>query len=286
MSVYYYDDSLLYKFKNVFSNTVLSPTDRAFERASMLPHNNGNVSFPLISIDRENYSINMSFFNEFAKRRGERARYLNEGKSLQMERSIPLRIDYQIDLWAKDRRTLDKLMEEILFWITDTPQVEVISPIVKLIETPEKLSTGVYLYELDDEEGHDKKYYSYHKHLNVVTHKDNYAIRPEPPNCLKVSQSEWDDAIDYIKEEEIDLSGYNEITWEDMVEIIETLEIPTHKYTLVIDQDLQDNSDIMSFDDLGRIYRMTFPFYIENARLTQHDEVPTVLEIETEISLL
>ena len=301
MSIYYYDDSLLYKFKEVFKNTVKAPTDRAFQRASQLPFNKGNVSFPLISIDRENYNIQMSNFDFGSRHRGRQSRLKSKGKKTVMQKRIPMRIDYQIDMWGKSQRAVDTLVEEVLFWITDEPNVEVIAPIVDVEQTPEDLTSDIYY--LDDEfvesvdfddtdysfsaEFEDYIVFSYHKYLNIIIHEDKIAYRDEVPGCIGVDQDEWDDAIEYVENNMIDdLDSYEEVDWGELVDLFEGEKIPTYQHTIVIDQDLQDNSDIVSFEELGRIYRITFPFYLDHVNLVQHHEEYTVLEVPIQFKQL
>lgn len=296
MSVFYYDDALLYKFREVFSNTVLSPTDRAFQRSSELPPNKGEVNFPLISIYRENYTIQMQDFNWHGRHRGQMVKYDNYARKVKMEKNIPLRIDYQIDIWGKEQRKTDKLLEEILFWITDFPNVEIIAPVMEIHPTPDDLSSDIYYLHdqlpsedtqyLEDEseyEGQFKDYsaYSYYKYLNVITIEDEIAYRDDVPECIGVEEEEWQNCIDYIKEEIIDTNNYQEVVdWEELSEELGHEKVPLYRFTIVIDQDLQDNSDILSFEEIGRIYRLTFPFYVTKARLMQTEKLYTVLTVE------
>lgn len=294
MSVYYYDDALLYKFKEVFENTVFSPTDRAFQRAAEVPPKRGEISFPLISIYRESYAIQMQNFNWHARHRGQMVQYDNYARQVKMEKMIPVRINYQVDIWGKEQRKTDKLLEEILFWITDFPNVEIIAPIMEIHSTPEDLSADIYYLhdQLPDEnteyitndteyeeQFRDYSVYSYYKFLNVIIIEDKIAYRTDLPDCIKVSEEEWQDCIDYIKEEIIDTNLYQEVSWEELVEDLGHDKVPLYQTTIVIDQDLQDNSDILSFEEIGRVYRLTFPFYITKARLMQQQKVFTVLDI-------
>jgi len=301
LSVYHYDDGLLYKFKSAFKNTVLSPTDRAFQRCAEIPPKKGEVTFPLLSIYRENYTLQMAQFDMHSRMRGRKVKYENYAREVTMEKMIPLRIDYQLDLWSKNQRNVDKLLEEILFWVTNDPAVEVIAPIVKSEDTPDHLTS--YIYYLTDkiaeedvdylednieyeEQFEDYSVYSYYKFLNIITINDKIAYRWDVPDCIGVEEDEWVDSVEFVRDNMIDdLGNYNEIDWEDAVGVFNTEKIPTYRKTIVIDQDLQDNSDIMSFEDLGRIYRLTFPFYIDNARLIQHKDVKTVLDVDWEIIL-
>lgn len=189
MSVTLYDDALLEKFREIFDNVVFSPPDRAFKRKSEI--NQGKVEFPLISLYRENYTISFENFNFRQLRRGQEIQYMNDDKSIvQMVESLPLRIDYQLDVWAEDRKLVDKMVCELLFFMLTHRTVNITVP------------------------GTDKEF--------------------------------------------------------------------TFDFQL---EDISDNSDIMSFEERGRVYRVTIPFYFDNAHIFMLDNLDTVLDIDISVEI-
>lgn len=192
MSVLEYDKALKSKIQNVFDNVVLAEPDMAFKRSAELPENEGKVKLPLLSLYRENYTILLESVNQRAFRRGKKVAYPNEDSddysTVQMMESLPVRIDYQLDLWADRRDTVDNLAAEVLFWLLGNPKIEI----------------------------------------------------PVPETDRTMEFSFW---------------------FEDM----------------------QDNSDIMSFEEKGRLYRITIPLYFDEARILRTDEIKTALDVEYEL---
>lgn len=196
MSVTLYDNALLDKFTNpetgVFENTVLSPPDEAFMRCAELPANGGQVKLPLISIYREGYTINLENWNYRRFRIGQKQSYPdpNTKTEVTMVRTLPIKIEYQIDVWATSKTQVDAIVRELVFWLLDSPYVK--------IEVP------------------------------------NSDYRPEV--SFKI-------------------------------------------------EDIVDNSEIMSFEERGRFYRMTIPIVFEEAHLFCFNNLKTVLEVPVELSI-
>ena len=182
MSVELYDDALLEKIRGVYSNTVFASTERAFQACAEL--NNGKVKLPLLSLSNFHYTISLPMLNTAAFRRGRSTEYTDESKSeVRKQRTISLDINYQLDVWADRKKTVDSIVRELLFWFLENPQI--------IIENP--------------------------------------------------------DGRDF-------------------------------QFSLIFDQDVENNSDVMSFEQLGRIYRMTIPMRLDNAVLISMGSLKTVFE--------
>lgn len=191
MSVTLYDNALLEKIKPVFNNVVISPPDMAFQRSAEL--NKGDVKVPLLSIYRENYTLNRDNFNMMRTRRGRKTEYVNSEKSgVRMVKSLPIRIDYVLDVWAKEREVVDKMVAELLFWLVENPMITITIP-----------------------------------------------------NTTDMTQD----------------------------------------FKLTI-EDMTDNSDVMSFEERGRIYRVSIPFYIDQAQLYATEDLKTAKTLDIELDVM
>ena len=197
MSIPLYDDAVLDKLKGVFSNVVFSAPDKAFKRSAERKGLKGSaddvdVDLPLISVYRENYTVDMDRNNPRFRRRGRKIRNSDDDSRAVMAEALPVRIDYQLDVWGKRRRELDVLVGELLFWMLDNPKVS----------------------------------------LNLGGEFEDYS--------------------------------------------------PEFNWKL---EDVTDNSDIMSFSDRGKYYRVTIPFYFDEAMIFRYDKLKTVMDVDIELSL-
>jgi len=197
MSIYLYDESIMYMFRDVFDNCVFAPTDEAFRKSAQRRSDEddeptGEVKLPLISIWRENVSATPDQ-NWRQLRSG--IRYGHEYDEVEETddkenyiflHALKMRIDYQIDIWATSRRLTDDLFTELVFWLMQSPKVQI----------------------------------------------------------SKVMPDDYED----------DFNFYLQL------------------------EDFTDNSDITSFRQEGRIYRITITSFIEDARIIKSTSKPTVLE--------
>lgn len=195
MSIPLYDDAVIEKFESVFENVVFSEPDRAFNRSAEKRGVQGEdveVKLPLISIYRENYTIDLERNNLRWRKRGRKVGLNDEETKAEMAESLPVRIDYQLDVWAKGRREVDFLTVELLFWMLDNPEIQ-----------------------------------------------------------LDLSE-DFDDFSPYFN-------------WKL--------------------EDVTDNSDIMSFEDRGKYYRVTIPFYFDEAMVFRPDRLKVVNNVEVDLEL-
>ena len=115
MSIKSYDDAIINRFREVFNDNMIYilPVENAIRFTGQLKKD--NVRFPMISTTRLGYSIvnsnvnhNAKMIGSFAKRNG-----LNDNLFAQ---SIPIRIEYQLDVFSVDRQTCDEIVRELIFF--------------------------------------------------------------------------------------------------------------------------------------------------------------------------
>jgi len=194
MSVNLYDEAVLNKFKGIFYNTVYAQTDMAFQASAELDKNQGKMRLPLFSIYCMNYTISLDWLNWGRTRVGRRSRFTDTENYTEMEReqTVPMRLEYQLDVWASTRSDLNDIVRELLFWIVQNPT--------------------------------------------------------------------------FVVENPLNGEKYN--------------------FNLYISSDLQDNSDVMTHESRGRIYRMTIPLMVDEAVLFKVYDIKTVLEPLIEIEVV
>lgn len=158
MSLELYDLALEKKLKNIFENVIMAPPDDAFARSNK----EGKVKLPLISAYRMSTEVNWDEFNHPASFHGATTRvryrhgyefdkdgnprvtevnqynrpstnpYMREGlESYRMTETIPIRISYQIDIWAQLRKYADEIFREVAFYFLHYPDLLVEIPSVE-----------------------------------------------------------------------------------------------------------------------------------------------------------
>ena len=183
MSVELYDSALLTKIQGVYENTVLSPPERAFQACAELKKNNGKVRLPLLSLYRFRYTLSLPMLSTRGIRRGRNISYTEDKSEIILQKTIPLDIEYQLDVWTDNTKTVDNIVRELLFWFLENPDITVTNP----------------------------------------------------------------NGMDF-------------------------------QFSLIFDHDVENNSDVMSFEQLGRLYRMTVPMRLDNAVLFSMGSVKTVFD--------
>lgn len=123
MSVKAYDDAIINKFRSIFNdNTIyILPVENAIRFSAQL--NRDNVKFPMISTTRLGYSIRNSDVNFAAKMVGSFAFRDGENNNV-FAQTIPIRIEYQMDVFTVDRQSCDEIVRELIFFFAQHPTLQ------------------------------------------------------------------------------------------------------------------------------------------------------------------
>ena len=169
MSLELYDLALEKKLKNIFENVIMAPPDDAFARSNK----EGKVRLPLISAYRMSNEVNWDEFNHPASFRGRPTRveyregFKNDDKgnpryadvnwkhnpvnspsmrrgldTYRLTESVPIKITYQIDIWAQLRKYADEIFRELVFYLLHYPDL--------LVEIPSVQEPLVFSLQLTD----------------------------------------------------------------------------------------------------------------------------------------
>lgn len=127
MSVGLYDKAIVNHFRDILDDERIHilPVEHAIRFTAQLTKD--DVKFPLISTTRLNYSIRSSDINFYGLRQGGYQNRNSDGTST-FEQIIPIRINYQMDIFTVDKRTGDELVRELVFHILLNPTLQVEVP--------------------------------------------------------------------------------------------------------------------------------------------------------------
>lgn len=120
MSVKCYDDAIIARFRSLFNDDTIHilPVENAIRFTGQLKKD--NVRFPMISTTRLGYSIVGSNVNFNAKRIGSFTKRDGEDNNV-FAQTIPIRIEYQLDVFTVDQESCDNIIRELIFFFYQHP---------------------------------------------------------------------------------------------------------------------------------------------------------------------
>ncbi|MBQ4543715.1 MAG: hypothetical protein IJA19_06060 [Clostridia bacterium] len=126
--IHLYDDAILNLYRKVFddSRIHLLPVENAIKFMAHLEDD--TVQFPLVSTTRLGWTIRKDQVSHKQLFDGGPVRFSEEQQSVKMACIIPIRIEYQMDLFTTDRISGDEILREWLFYIFRNPTLEVEVP--------------------------------------------------------------------------------------------------------------------------------------------------------------
>lgn len=127
MSIHFYDKAIVNHFRNLLDDNRIHilPVEQAIRFTAQLQKD--DVVFPLISINRTGWSMLNNRINWTASNVGGFQKRNNNGTNTLMK-VIPIRINYQVDVFAVDRYTCDDIIREIFFNLVSTPTLSIDIP--------------------------------------------------------------------------------------------------------------------------------------------------------------
>ena len=120
MSFGCYDKAIIEKFQKLFNtgNVHILPVEDALRFTSQL--NRDDVEFPLISTTRLGITILSSEVNQTQKTTGHLVRRDGYNNNV-FAQSIPIRIEYQLDIFTVERWACDEITRELIFYFYQHP---------------------------------------------------------------------------------------------------------------------------------------------------------------------
>lgn len=127
MSVYLYDEALVERLRKISGDDrirVISPDNAILFLAQF---DKDKDKLPAIIVSRTGVTINHELRNQVAILRGQSFR-LNEDNTASKMKNLPMRIDWNIDVYAVDRFTCDEIIRELVFYLYTYPRFMVRVP--------------------------------------------------------------------------------------------------------------------------------------------------------------
>lgn len=120
MSVYFYDKAIIDRIQKVIDdkNIHIIPPEKMFTKSK---DENDNPDLPAISLFRPSFSLSTLHKTITGYRVGYAERDELQNKIF-TTKSLPITIQYQLDVWTKTREQNDELVRELLWFFTLYPQ--------------------------------------------------------------------------------------------------------------------------------------------------------------------
>lgn len=127
MSVYLYDEALVERLRQVTGDNrihVISPDQVVTFLAQF---DRDQVKLPAIVISRGSVNL-LDYRNQVVALKGQTARRNSEDNLVVKAQLIPMRIEWNIDVFTVDRYSCDEIVRELVFYFTTSPRFEVKIP--------------------------------------------------------------------------------------------------------------------------------------------------------------
>ncbi len=122
-----YDSALLEKFKRVFPNTFIASSEMLFN--IMGENSNMPIKLPAINIFNMGYEVAQQVYNYPEMKTGRPISFLDSNRaSITKLQSLPIRMDYQIDVTDNNRTRINGIVKELLFWLYREPILTIKDP--------------------------------------------------------------------------------------------------------------------------------------------------------------
>lgn len=128
MSANLYDTALVNKLQDVAGDSRIRIVPPENATAFLAQIDKDNVSYPAILLKRTTVQIVEEARNQYAMLKGQTAKYNADDNTVTKARVIPVRINWDIDVYAADRNTCDEIVRELVWFFTVYPRFTVKIP--------------------------------------------------------------------------------------------------------------------------------------------------------------
>ena len=128
MSVYLYDEALVDGIKSVTGDNRIRIVPPENTTSFLAQIDKDNVNYPAILLRRGPIQIVEPMRNQYSMLKGETVRYNSEENTATKVKTLPIRIEWDVDVYAADRKTCDEIVRELVWFFTTYPRFSVKIP--------------------------------------------------------------------------------------------------------------------------------------------------------------
>lgn len=127
MSAYLYDEALIEYLRSIIDDErvhIINPNQAI---SFLAQFDKDKVKLPAVVVSRGPISITPELKNQVATFRGQTSR-INSDNTATKAKSMPMSIEWNIDVIAADRYTCDEIIRELMFYLVSNPRLNVKIP--------------------------------------------------------------------------------------------------------------------------------------------------------------
>lgn len=126
MSAYLYDQAVVDRLRKITGDGRIHVIDPDQAVTFLAQFSKDKVKFPAIVLSRKSVSL-LDYKNQVVALKGQTAR-VGEDNILVKAKLIPMRIEWNLDIYTVDRYSCDEIVRELIFYFTSSPRFEVEVP--------------------------------------------------------------------------------------------------------------------------------------------------------------
>lgn len=126
MSAYLYDEALIDALKEVTKDSRITIVDPSQAFSYFAQYNKDKVVLPAIILTRSAVRL-LDYRNQPLALKGDMARITDDNLIVRAQ-MIPMRIEWNIEVFAVDRRTCDEVIRELIYFVITKPRMVVHVP--------------------------------------------------------------------------------------------------------------------------------------------------------------
>lgn len=127
MSAYLYDEVLVNKLREITGDSRIHIIDPNQAVSFLAQFDNDKVDLPAVVVSRGSIRL-LDYRNQVVALKGQSVRRNSDDNLYVKAQLIPMRIDWNIDIFTVDRYTCDEIVRELVFYFTQQPRFEVRIP--------------------------------------------------------------------------------------------------------------------------------------------------------------
>lgn len=127
MSVYLYDEAVVNQLRKITGDDRIHVIDPSQSISFLAQFDKDKVELPAIVVSRGLVRL-LDYRNQAVALKGQTARRNSDDNLYVKAQLIPMRVEWNIDIFTVDRYTCDEIVRELVFYFTTRPRFEITVP--------------------------------------------------------------------------------------------------------------------------------------------------------------
>lgn len=129
MSVYLYDEAIVDRLRKVTGDSRIHIVPPDLSVSFFAQFDKDKVEYPAIVVSRgSTINVNQGLYNQVSLLKGQTVRLNSDENTVSKIKTLPIRVEWNIDIYAVDRYTCDEIVRELVFYLMTYPRFSVKVP--------------------------------------------------------------------------------------------------------------------------------------------------------------